>query len=91
MKMRSRDSIGNEVLIGSTIKVLRIDERITKFLPADEVADLNSFVGNILPVIKINSDGSMIVSKNWKGQEPGEIYGHDVAIFPKGALLVDTA
>lgn len=86
--MKSRDQSGKEVSIGDTIKVLAIDKRITEYLPEDEQKDLASFVGDIFVVKNINSDGSMLVRKSWNNPEIGEIIGHEVAIFPEGALLV---
>ncbi len=82
------DSNGETVFIGQTIKVLEIDERIINFLPADEVEELNEFIGEELEVQSINSDGSMVVSKSSRQEETGVTSGHDIAIFSKGALLV---
>jgi len=76
------------VSIGDSIKVLEIDQRITEHLPNEEKEALASFIGSVFKVEKINDDGSMMVSKTWEFPEFGEIIGHDVAIFPKGALLV---
>ena len=86
--LKSRDSAGNEVLVGDSIRVLEIDKRITEFIPEDEKSDLALFIGEVFEVEKVNSDGSMLVSKSWHSPEIGEIRGHGVAIFPKGALLV---
>ncbi|MBY5939226.1 hypothetical protein [Marinobacter nauticus] len=88
MSINSKDSEGKEVFIGSYIKVLEIDPRITEFLPEDEVRDLNSFIGQVFEVKKINSDGSMLVSKEWHEEGLG-VMGHDLAIFPRGSLLVN--
>ena len=85
--MKSKDSKEDEVSIGDNIKVLEIDERILRFMPRDEKEELTSLVGQVFFVRNINSDGSMLVSKTWKQPESGEVMGHDVAIFPKGALL----
>ena len=82
------DSIGETVSVGNIIKVLEIDERIMNFLPSDEVEELNEFIGEELNVENINSDGSMVVSKSSRQEETGITNGHDIAIFPKGALLI---
>ena len=84
----SLDSLGSIVSIGDTIKVLEIDSRLTKYLPEDEVEELNEIIGEALNVNKINTDGSMVVSKSWVHPEEGLISGHDIAIFPNGSLLV---
>lgn len=86
-KLKTEDSNGNSVTVGDSIKVLEIDERITQFLPDDEKAELAEFIGNVFEVLSINSDGSMVVTKTWSNENIGEIMGHEIAIFPKGALL----
>jgi hypothetical protein len=89
--MNSRDSIGNEVFIGDSIKILEVDERITEYLPEYEKEELTLFIGNIFVIEKINSDGSMLVSKTWHYPNIDSVMGHDIAIFPIGALLVGRA
>ena len=89
--MKSKDTKGNAVSIGDSIRVLEIDKRITEHLPNEEKEALASLIGNVFKVEKINSDGSMMVSKTWIHPEAGEVIGHDVAIFPKGALLVTSS
>ncbi|WP_272962041.1 hypothetical protein, partial [Alcanivorax jadensis] len=69
--MKSRDSAGNEVLVGDSIRVLEIDKRITEFIPEDEKSDLALFIGEVFEVEKVNSDGSMLVSKSWHSPERG--------------------
>ena len=43
----------------------------------------------LAPVSHINSDGSMVVTKEWKYPESNEIMGHDLAIFPDGAEKIE--
>ena len=76
--------------IGDHIKVQAIDKRILEYLPSDEKEELNSFIGEVLSVQGINSDGSMIVCKTWKNPEAHETMGHEIAIFPNGALWVSS-
>ncbi len=89
--MKSKDSAENEVSTGDSIKVLEIDKRITEYLPEDEKEELASFIGDVLIVKKINTDGSMLVGKTWEYEKTDGMMGHEVAIFPKGALLVHKA
>lgn len=84
----SFDSLGSTTSIGDTIKVLKIDSRLTKYLPEDEIEELNEIIGEVLSIIKINTDSSMVVSKSWVHPEAGLISGHDIAIFPNDSLLV---
>ncbi|AJQ94785.1 hypothetical protein [Gynuella sunshinyii] len=84
----TRDSLNQVVKIGDIIEVLEIDSRLLEYLTDEDKASLNSFVGDRLPVTKINSDGSMVVSKQRAYENI--IDGHDVAIYPKGAKRVPT-
>ena len=84
---KSQDAQGKLVRIGDKIKVVSIDERILEHLPADEVKDLKSIIGEFCVVEDINSDGSMVVSKSWQIGDESHIMGHSLAIFPEGAIL----
>jgi hypothetical protein len=84
----SFDKDGTLVVIGDTIEILNIDERLYKWLDHEDKQSLLNFVGDKLQVTKINSDGSLLVTKFKKY---GDIIdGHDVAIFPDGARRVNT-
>ena len=83
-KLQSKDRLGITVVIGDSIKVLGIDERILASLPEDELRDLKSFIGGTHEVIHINSDESMVVSNQWS-EDHGCFMGHEVAIFPVDA------
>jgi hypothetical protein len=82
------DKNGKTVRVGDKILVHEIDKRITEYLPEDELESLNSFIGNTYKVNHLNTDGSMVVTKEWKDEGCDEIMGHDIAIFPVGAELV---
>ena len=84
----TKDKNGTEVKVGDQILVHEIDSRITEYLPKDEVEDLQEFVNSVFTVNHINSDGSMVVAKEWKHPGSNEIMGHELAIFPEGAELM---
>ena len=84
----SKDRDGTEVKIGDRILVHKIDERITRHLPRDELESLMEFVGSTFRVNHINTDGSMVVTKSNTVPGSDEIYGSDLAIFPDGAEIV---
>ena len=86
--METVDSTGEKVSVGDEIKVLEIDKAITKFLPEDEVRDLELFINNVFKISRINTDGSMVIAKQWEHPEAGLISGLELAIFPSGSLLV---
>ena len=84
---KSHDREGAHVTVGDVIEVLEIDSRLTEYLDEEDTKSLLNFVGMQLEVQSINSDGSMVVTLM---KRYGDIVdGHDVAIFPKGAKLVN--
>ena len=85
----TKDKNGTEVKVGDQILIHEIDSRITEYLPKDEVEDLQEFVNSVFPVSHINSDGSMVVTKEWNYPKSNEIMGHDLAIFPDGAEKIE--
>ena len=85
----TKDSNGKRVEVGNSILVKGINPSLTEFLPEDEVADIESIIGLTLKVQTINSDGSMVITK--ETQYPGGVVaGFDIAIFPEGAELSET-
>ena len=74
------DKYGNKVCLGDLVRVLAVDDRILESLPDDEVEALNSFIGSVFPIVHINSDGSAVVEKEWRGGD--EVMGHGLAVFP---------
>lgn len=85
----TKDKNGTEVKVGDQILIHEIDSRITEYLPKDEVDDLQEFVNSVFTVNHINSDGSMVVTKEWQYPESNEIMGHDLAILPDGAEKIE--
>jgi hypothetical protein len=82
------DKFGKTVRVGDHILVHEIDKRITEHSPEDELESLNAFIGNTYKVNHLNTDGSMVVTREWKYEDSDEIMGFDIAIFPVGAELV---
>ncbi len=83
----SVDKYGAWSIVGDNILVHAIDSHITEFLPQDEIDDLTAFIDQVFTVNHINTDGSMVITKETKCAD-GLIVGHDLAIFPAGAELV---
>ena len=83
------DSNGKRVEVGNSILIKGIDPRLTELLPEDEVAEIKSIIGLTLKVQTINSDGSMVVTKETQYSD-GVVAGFDIAIFPEGAELNET-
>ena len=79
-KEYSVDKHGIRVIPGSQIRVLALDEEIIRFLPEDEVQELKSFIDGVFTILHVNSDGSVLVEKEWR--EGDVIMGHGLAVFP---------
>ena len=89
-KKCSRDKHGDRVEVGNQIVVLDIDARILEPLPEQEINELKSFIGEVHTIVHINTDGSVLVEKEWL-RPGGEIMGHGLAVFPDGFELVHDA
>lgn len=50
------DKNGNEIKVGSLVRVVKIDLSILKTLPADEANDVRSMLDNILEVYEIDEN-----------------------------------
>ncbi|MFS1526352.1 hypothetical protein ACL7TT_20045 [Microbulbifer sp. 2304DJ12-6] len=72
------DVNGKKVVVGSKVKVLYINPRITEFLPEEEVSDINSMLHDILDVYEV-SDNFVKVEKVW-GRGEGRTESHRLTL-----------
>ena len=63
------DINGKKVEVGSMVKVLLINPRITEHLPDDEVCDINSMLNQVLEVYEIDEYDCAWVEKWWRRGE----------------------
>ncbi len=81
-----QDVNGKDVVVGSKVKVLSIDEALLKSLSSEELADVKSMVGEVFEVYEINGQYAS-VEKWWKRGE-GRSESHSIALAKHEMELV---
>jgi hypothetical protein len=76
--MVPQDVNGKDVVVGSMVKVLSIDEALLKALPRDEVQDVKSMIGEIFEVYEIN--GQFASVEKWWDRGEGRSESHSIAL-----------
>ncbi len=84
-----KDKAGNVVVLGDLVRVMDIDPRITEFLPADEVRDIESMRGEVLAIVELN-DTVAYVEKTWD-HGAGRHEFHKIPLWPDHMVLVAAA
>lgn len=80
------DKNGKEVKIGSKVKVLHIDSKVTEFLPEQEVSDIYSMINDVLEVYEISGNYAS-VEKIWDRGE-GKTESHRVSVAGSDLELI---
>ena len=80
------DKHENKVRIGSRVRVLYLDPKITEFLPSEEIEDINSMINDVLDVYEIRGD-LVRVEKNWD-RGKGRTESHILTLGPSDIELV---
>ena len=81
------DKNGDKVFVGDIVKVLEIDENITKDLEKDELDRVSSMLGEELQVNEIDKFGCAWVLK-WFRIGHDDTQAHDIALEPNQMELV---
>jgi len=81
------DIKGNKVKIGSKVKVIYIDPKITALLPENEVKDINSMLNEVFEVYEIDEYDGAWVEKWWRRGE-GKSESHSLSLSSKDMELV---
>lgn len=79
------DRCGNKISIGSKVKLLRIDPKITEFLPEDESKEINSMLKNIVTVYDIRGQ-YICIERSWK-KGKGRIITHRITVLSEDIEL----
>jgi len=82
------DKNGHEVKVGSLVKVLKIDPKVTEFLSDDEAKDVNSMLNEIFEVYEIDEHGGAWVEKWWDRGE-GQTESHSLSLSSSEMELVN--
>jgi hypothetical protein len=80
------DCHGKRVSVGSKVKLLRLDPKVTEFLPEDEVEDINSMINDILEVYDIRGQ-FVCIEKSWQKNADCSIT-HRLSTLPDDVELI---
>jgi len=85
-----KDRDGNDVAVGTTVRVLSLSGRWLDEIPEDERARVLSMVGETFQVYEIDSYGRPWVMKEWHGVDghPDVFLVEDVALDADEMLVV---
>lgn len=73
------DKNGNEVKVGSLVRVLKIDQSLIAVLPDEEVDDVKSMLNDVLEVYEIDEYDGAWVEKWWDRGE-GKTGSHSLSL-----------
>lgn len=89
MKNTPTDVNGNEVSVGSKIKILSLSGDWYDQLPDDEKADVESMINEVFVVEEIDECGKPWLSKSWGNENGTECNSHCIALENHEMLLVN--
>ncbi|MEW7987351.1 MAG: hypothetical protein ACH255_19895 [Candidatus Thiodiazotropha sp.] len=81
-----QDVNGKDVVVGSKVRVLSIDESLLKALTREEIADVKSMVGEVFEVYEINDQYASI--EKWWNRGEGRSESHSIALAKHEMELV---
>ncbi len=84
----AKDRDGNEVNVGTRVRILHLSGRWFDELPEDERADVAGMIGETFVVDEIDDYGNPWVTKTWKEGED-RIRSHGVALAPDEMIVVE--
>jgi hypothetical protein len=73
------DRNGRPVTVGTRVRVLEIAPLLKRDLPADEWMDLQTMVGEVFEVYKVDESGTAWVEKTW-GEVDRQSHTHSLAL-----------
>ncbi len=84
------DVTGRPVRVGDVVRVLKIADFLARELPADEFSQLQSMVGQLFPITRIDEWGGAWVEMA-SGQEPDDAMTHQLMLSADEMELVTRA
>lgn len=85
----SKDRNGRSVSVGSWVRLVTLPESFLSSLPADEIDDVRSMIGELFEVNEIDQYGHAWVGKGWTNPEGDRYHGHSLALSPEEMEVVD--
>jgi hypothetical protein len=84
-----KDKHGRPVTVGARVRLLELSPRFFESLPAEEVEDIRSMIGEVFEVKEVDQYGCVWIEKGWHFPEEGQYIGHSLAPDPHEIELVD--
>ena len=85
--MVPKDINGEDVFVGSKVKVLSIDKGLLSTIPKDEIADVMSMVGEIFEVYEVSGEYASV--EKWWSRGDGCSESHSIALAKHEMELMD--
>lgn len=76
------DRTGKTVVLGTKVRLLKLGEWVYRQLPADEVAELETMVGEVFEVSEVDDCGVVWIEKDWYTPEGELDFSHTLALDP---------
>ncbi len=89
MQRHAKDKNGNDVLVGSRVRLLSLSGNWLDELPPDEKSSVLSMIGDLFEVEEIDEYGHPWISKSWPNEQPETCLSHSIALEPHEMELVD--
>lgn len=84
-----KDKNGREVRVGTRVRIVSLSKSFLDSLPADEIEEVKSMIGEIFEVYEIDKHGAPWVGKGWSSPEEGKYHGHSIGLDPSEMEVVD--
>ncbi len=84
-----KDKHGRIVTVGSKIRVLELSGHFLEPLPADEMAEIRSMIGQVFHVCDIDEQGCAWIAKDWYYPDAGHIVEHTLGLAPHEMEVVE--
>jgi hypothetical protein len=89
MPHQSKDKHGRTVVVGAQVPLLELSPRFLESLPADELEDVRSMIGEVFDVYEMDEYGCAWVEKGWPIPDEGQYMSHSLALESHEMELVD--
>jgi hypothetical protein len=88
LKPLPKDHLGNDVLVGSRVRLLKLSGNWFEQLPPEEKLRVSSMIGEIFEVEEIDEYGSPWIRKSWHDEQEGTYLEHSIALDAQEMELV---
>ena len=75
-----KDNKGNQVTVGTSVRLLSLSEDWLNQLPLDERCDLRSMIGHIFEVVEIDQNGCAWIDKSWNVRGEDSSHSHSMGL-----------